>query len=127
MKNSFWLTNISKINICLSDLNLTIKSNSTVNLLDKKHYNCTLEQIEKSVSTGSISKKKDKLFIRQSPPEFTKKNTLVTADEWIPSRGRSIYSIKEQQYEELQVSDEEFAKENADIAELDNAKQIVKG
>lgn len=122
---SFWLTNISKRNVSLADLNLTIKSFSSVNLLDKRHYAYTLEQLEKSVSSGSVFKKRDKIVVRILAPEVTKKNMIIDRDTSIPSRERSIYSIKQENYEELNVSDEDFAKDNADTAEMDANKQII--
>ena len=52
-KMEFWVTNISSTNVSLSDLALTIKARSTVNLLDEKHYNFTLEQLLKSKASVS--------------------------------------------------------------------------
>jgi hypothetical protein len=122
---AFWLTNISKRNVSLADLNLTIKAFSSVNLLDKRHYSYTQAQIAKSVAEGSIFKKRDKIVVRTLPPETRKKNMVVDRDTFIPTRERSIYSIKQENYEELNVSDEDFAKDNADTAEMDANKQII--
>lgn len=128
---SFWLTNISKRNISLADLNLTIKALSSINLLDTKHYNYTLNQLEKSAESGSIFKKKFMLAIRKVAPEIIKMNIPLKEETYIPSRERSTLIIKEEVYQELNViddqklSDEQFAKENADIAELDNQKGII--
>lgn len=125
MKQVFWITNISNRNVSLTDLNLTIKSFSSVNLLDNKHYNYSLEQLQISANSGSLAKKRDKLFIRQLAPTIIKKNTAFDRESMIPTRERSLYSIKEEHYEELAISDEDFAKENADTAQIDANKQVI--
>ena len=124
---TFWLTNISSMNVSLSDLNLTVKAYSSINLLDTRHYQYTLEQLQKSAASGSIFKKRNKLVVRKIAPEILKANVPLMRETFIPTRERSTLSIKEEKYEELNVSDEEFAKENADTAELDNKPLIVKG
>lgn len=117
---TFWVTNISPMNVSLADLALTIKAYSSVNLLDVKHYQYTKEQLQKSFESGSIFKKRDKIVVRKIAPEILKANVPLTRETFIPSRERSTLVIKEENYEELNVSDEEFAEENADIVELDN-------
>ena len=113
IKDSFWITNISNMNISLSDLNLTVKAFSSVNLLDNKHYFYTKEQLMKSSKEGSLFKKKDRIFIRKIPPEIYKNNILSLNNSNIPSRERSIFVLKEEKYEELNC-------ENADLAEMDS-------
>jgi len=115
------------MNVSLADLNLTIKAYSSVNLLDKKHYQYTLEQLIKSVEAGSIFKKRDKIVVRKIAPEILKANVPLTRETFIPTRERSLLSIKEENYEELNLSeadqkksDEEFAKANADLADADS-------
>lgn len=115
MKASFWVTNISKMNVSLADLNLTIKSYTMVNLLDMKHYDYSLEQLTKSATSGSLHKKRDKIVVRKLAPEVINDKILLDRETCIPTRERSILIIKEEHYEELAVSDEEFAKEASDI------------
>lgn len=129
---TFWLTNISNRNVSLADLNLTIKAFSSINLMDNRHYSYTIEQLKKSAESGSIYKKRDKVVVRKVPPEISKKTfIIINRDASIPNKARSLYSIKEERYEELEViedqkkSDEKFAAENADIASLDEQKQII--
>lgn len=123
---SFWLTNKSKYNVTLTDLNITIKSLSSVNLLDKKHYNYTFEQLQKSVDSGSVYNKRDKIVKREIPPKSIKMNIPFLQETYIPSRERSVFVIKEEKYEELEViadqfkADEKFAEDNIEIVELDN-------
>lgn len=125
MKQVFWITNISNRNVSLTDLNLTIKAFTSVNLLDKKHYDYSLEQLQTSVSSGSLAKKRDKLVVRQLAPTIIKNDTSFSRESMIPTRERSLYNIKEEHYEELAVSDEDFAKDNADTAQIDANKQIL--
>jgi hypothetical protein len=121
---TFWVTNLCNRNVSLADLNVTIKAFSSVNLLDKKHYYYTLEQLEKSHQSGSIYKKRDKIVKRKIEPEILKANIPLLRETFIPNRERSTLIIKEEKYEELQISDEEFAKENADTAQMDTVPLI---
>jgi len=123
---TFWVTNISNRNVSLADLNLTIKAYSSVNLLDKKHYQYTSEQLAKSVESGSIFKKSDKLVVRKVAPKVFKYNVPFASETFIPSRERSTLAIKEEYYEELNVSDEEFAEEHADTAHADTQPMLKK-
>jgi hypothetical protein len=130
---TFWLTNVSNRNVSLTDLNLTVKAYSSINLLDKKHYQYTLEEIQKSVTSGSVFKKRDKLTVRKVAPEILKANVPLLRETFIPSRERSVFAIKEENYEELMVdnenqkaSDEQFARDNADIIELDGQSLFKK-
>ena len=126
-KKDYWVTNISKMNVSLADLNLTIKAMSSVNLLDKKHYSYTYEQLELSRIQGSIAKKKDKIVPREVPPEIKKKDRIAfIKDATIPSREKSTFDVKQVHYEELNLTDEQFADENAETAELDRQPLIVK-
>lgn len=120
MKNkSFWISNISNRNVSLADLNLTVKAFTSLNLLDSKHYSFTLEQLEKSAKDGSIFKKSNLIVVRQIEPTHLKVNVPFLHETYIPSRDRSIFNIKDEKYEELNISDEDFANEYADTAELD--------
>jgi len=123
---TFWVINISKMNVSLSDLNLTIKAYNSVNLMDTKHYQYKIEQLKKSVESGSIFKKRDKIIVRKVTPEVLIANIAITRETFMPTRERSLLSIKEKNYEELNVSDEEFAKDNADTADADTKPMIQK-
>ena len=131
----FWVTNASPMNVTLSDLALNIRAFSTVNLLNKKHYKYTLEQLVKSKENGSIFKKRDKILVRDlAPPNVEKERLPFLKETLIPSRGRSILTINEVEYDELKVSDEkemqkkldeDYAKENADLAEADTQRIVI--
>lgn len=124
-KPEFWVTNISSMNVSLTDLNLTIKAFVSVNLLDSRHYKYSLSELQLSAASGSIYKKRDKLVIRKNAPDIMTPNVAINKDSIIPGREHSILAIKEEYYEELKISDEEFAAENADTADLDTKKQIL--
>ena len=128
---TFWITNISNRNISLTDLNLTIRAFSSVNLMDNRHYNYTIDQLEKSVSNGSIFLKNRMLAVRKNAPVIIENNISMSKETFIPGRERSIFNIKEEQYEELRVEsdqhaeEEKFAAENADLAYMDTIPQII--
>jgi hypothetical protein len=48
-------------------------------------------------------------------PTIIKMDVSMSNEALIPSRERSVLSIKEEHYEELSVSDEEFANQNSDL------------
>jgi len=108
MKNSFWITNISNRNVSIADLNLTINAYCSVNLLDNKHYDYTLDQLNKSATSGSIAKKKHCLSIRKNEPELIKINVPLLQETYISAQPRSILEIKDNKYDELKISDEDF-------------------
>jgi hypothetical protein len=116
---TFWVTNVSNMNVTLADLALNIPAFRTVNLMDTRHYSYTIEQLQKSAASGSLFKKRNKIVIRHLAPEIHKEHKAIDRQATIPSRERSVLEIKEEKYEELQVSNEEFALENADLADMD--------
>lgn len=129
---AFWITNMSPMNVTLADLALNIKAFTTVNLLDKRHYRFTLDQLKKSQVSGSLFKKRDKIVVRDvPPPDPDKQKTPFAQSSFFPDRARSLYKIEETEYEELKVSvedrkkqDELYAKENADLAQIDIQRSV---
>jgi len=117
----FWITNISTNNISLSDLNITLNSYTSVNLLDKRHQYLTIEEIRNSLNRGALSKyiKMRKIVIRHNAPVIFKNEIKVDKNAIIPNRHTSIFEIEYRNYEELDITDEEFAAENAETAEID--------
>lgn len=110
----FWVTNISKRNVCLSDLALTIKKQSSVNLLDHDHYHYSLEQLEKSAASGSIFLKSHFIRVRKVPPQFVEPAILIVQGERT-GLNKSVVKIEIKEYEALDDSDEKFAEQSADI------------
>ncbi len=123
-RQEFWVTNFSLRNVTLADLAINIKTFSTVNLLDKRHYHLTIEQLTASMTSGSLFKKRNKLIIRQSaPPPVIPDKIPMLMQTVIPSRGTSVLEIEHKEYDELKIanekelqkiSDEQFAAESLD-------------
>lgn len=116
---SFWVTNVSKRDVSLADLNVTIRSFTSVNLLDGKRYQLSEQQIEASLKNGSLFKKRDKIKLRVSAPPSNKAVSILTQETALPSRARSGIPLIVPNYEELDISDDKFAEELADTAEQD--------
>lgn len=116
MIKEYWITNISKFNVSLADLGITVPAYSSVNLL-KKSNRYTIEQIEASVKSGSISKKSDKIKIRNFAPDASELplSILTVSKQPRIANLRSVVETKEDTYEELLFSDEKFAEEFADM------------
>jgi len=111
VKPTFWVTNFSNRNVSLTDLALTIRARSSVNLLDEDHYQYTQEQLEKSAKDGSIFKKRRMVRKRKVPPSVESTNILIDREAIVPSRQRSVLDLKEEKYEELSITDEQFVEE----------------
>src|SRR6202000_3368649 len=113
---SFWVTNISNRDVSLSDLYLKIPSHRSINLLDKKHFNYTIEQLQKSAASGSIYNKRDKIKTCNNPPEIIIEPGLYLSKEPRYVASRSNVKLEEKTYEELPSldqlnSEEKFAAE----------------
>lgn len=113
------------MNVTLADLAINIKAFTTINLMDKKHHQYTIDQLIASANSGSLFKKRDKIFIRSTPPNIEKEKITTQEDATIPSRQRSIFVINQKEYDELKIEDkdnqakldEEYAEENADLVD----------
>lgn len=114
-EKEFWLINISNKNVTIADLNISIPANSNVNLLSN-HYHLTEEQLEKSLACGSLYSKRDKIYKRIVPPaELKKEQTAIDREAVLNKHGKSIYEIVIPKYEELEVTDDQLAEQNADL------------
>lgn len=85
-----WITNISKADINLSDLNITVKSMKSINLFG--HTTITKEQIIKSYMSGSISKRKGVLFFRLTAP-IKEKRKVESINNILNNRAKSCLNI----------------------------------
>lgn len=111
---TFWITNISKRNVGLTDLALTVKKQSSVNLLDSRHYKYTLEQLEESAKSGSIFAKSHYIKVRKVPPQIIEEKMLIVQGERVGLK-KSMVEIEIKEYDALDDSDEKFAENQADI------------
>lgn len=107
----FWIINISKKIISLSDLRFNIPPMRPYNLLDKRHFKYTLEQLETSLESGSLSKRKDAIKIMLVPPEPIEPIKKEVYDRPLPSRVHFAFKMEEPVYEELIVSEEDYVKD----------------
>jgi len=115
--SDFWITNISKMNVCLRDLNLTVKARSSINLMDLKHYRYTLEQLQKSAESGSLYRKSDKIKVCNVAPTFRNKH-IQLSKEPLARVNNPLFStatVVEEKFEELLDNDIEMASDIADI------------
>lgn len=125
-EESFWITNISKRIVSLADLALSIQPMSSMNLLDKKHHYLTKEQLIKSATSGSLFAKRDKVVVRRVPPGVKKKDLIPFQENAVfPTHQRSVVEVENVKYEELSLTDDDFAKENADTAQQDHLGKWV--
>lgn len=102
-----WITNISKVDVYLSDLNIVVRSMKCINLFG--HTTITKNQILKSCTTGSISKRKGALFLRLNAPKQDKVK-IEKANNILNDRTKSCLSISKRQVadiEELYTTDED--------------------
>jgi len=115
----FWITNISNKAISLADLGIHIYPMRSINLLDKNHYkHITEEQLTKSSSSGSLFAKNKYVVVRKFAPGTPMKTYIpLQENATFPTRQRSVIDFEKPVYDELNVSDEEYAEENAEIAE----------
>lgn len=114
----FWVTNVSNMNVSLSDLGLSVPARKTVNLLDKRHYSFNKEELVVSAASGSLFKKRTKVVVRKVPPVVEAQKMLeVDFNAVVPSRRRSVVKIEHIQYEELELSDDIFAAQVADLTD----------
>jgi hypothetical protein len=112
----FWITNISKQAIALADLGVDIMPMSSINLLSSR-YQITPEQAIKSATVGSIFKRRHSVFVRNVPPQGARKLTAFNPTEpifdpkgsAIFSRAHSAVKVEEKHYEELAITDEQYA------------------
>lgn len=111
--SGFWANNFSKMNVSLSDLNVTIPAKKSVNLL--KYF--PLEKLEESKKTGSLFRKKDKIVISYQEPIINSKENIKLYDGVILKPLRSVVKTDETPVEDLLFSDEQFAE---DLLKMDD-------
>jgi len=111
-KPAFYVINISDRNVCLSDLALTIPAGRCYDLLND-NFSFTIEQLKASLKGGSLYKKRDKIKIGKGRPEVSKVGQIEVSEYPIITRNRSAVKIKEPVFEDLVISDEDYANEMA--------------
>ncbi len=117
LSDTFWVTNVSDRNVCLSDLALTIPARRSMNLLDSRNFSYTYEQLEASATEGSLFTKRDKIKLGITHRQIVDDNTIEISTQPIQTRKRSAVVIKEPEYQDWLYSDEEFADEMSEEIE----------
>jgi hypothetical protein len=112
-KGNFWITNITKKAVSISDLGTTLQPYKSINLLGSKNSAYTIEQIELSLKEGSLFQNRNRVKIRQSAPEKIESKVEIFEEnnfraDKVP---RSQIDIIIPQFEELDISEEEFINE----------------
>lgn len=118
----FWITNTSTRDVSLADLNVTVRSFASINLLDPRHYQLTEAQIQNSVTSGSIFKKRDKIKLRVSAPAVTQTVKIITQETAMPSRARSGIPKLVPQFDEIDPTDEEALIEELSESAIEDHK-----
>lgn len=111
-KPSFFVINVSNRNVCLSDLALTIPAGRCYDLLND-NFSFTIEQLKASLKDGSLYRKRDKIKIGKGRPEVVEVGRIEMSEYPIITRPRSAVKIKEPVFEDLMLSDEDYANEMA--------------
>lgn len=115
----FWISNISKRDVIIGDLRVCVPARKSVNLLDSRHYSLTEEEIIASLKDGSLAKRQDIIKIRKVPPPKYQGRQIEVSDLAIPRAVRSAVKVEQVEYEELDIPDEQFASDQADLPEYD--------
>ena len=129
MAKDFWISNVSKRMVSISDIGILLQPYQSVNLLDSRHYAISEEQIRSSLANGGLYRARDKVYVRKVPPVVTPKPGIkIKMEENLefPSQVRSIIKHKQFNYEELHITDDEYALQNAELAEEDDIGRFRK-
>jgi hypothetical protein len=126
-KKTFWVVNITKSNVTLSDLNIMIPAQMSVDLLSKGYPHLNENILEKSLKSGSLFAKRNKIIKRIVPPSGIKTHTdKVDESAFLTREPRSLLEIKEEKFEELELSDEEFAEQSLAMEETEESQKPKK-
>lgn len=117
MKKEFWIVNTQNKITTLYDLNITLLPYESKNLLNK-NLSLSEEQILKSINSGSI-KNNSFIKIRKLPPTIEVRHKILLKEvpgaEDLPFQHNNSFKVKEEVFEELQITDEELADEMSDL------------
>lgn len=119
----FWITNISKRDVSLADLNITIKAGQSLDLLHRRN-SFTKEELLLSAASGSLFTKRSKVFVRKVLPEPAPSKIMeMDPKATIPTRYRSILEVSTVTFDELTLSDDDFATQAADFVDHETYKR----
>jgi hypothetical protein len=136
-QEELWITNINRFqDITVGDLALKVPRGRSINLLAKKKnglslYNITRKQIDKSFENGSLFKKGLYIKRRDVAPEVVVPPSIEVAPVLDVSSTRNVRKppeIEKIDFPDLdadEVSEEEFASENADMEVADRTPVLA--
>jgi len=127
-----WITNVNRFqDIRISDLLITLRRGSSINLLAKKKnglslYNLTRKQIDESIKSGDLYKKSNHIKIRLVAPEVYGNRVEVANGFSLAfiKTNRKAEEIEQMDFPDLDLEEgsaEDFAIENADMDAADRA------
>lgn len=124
----FWVTNTNFTkDVSIDDLRVTIKRGRSVNLLDRRHYSFTEEQIKNSYEKGSLKRKSNDLKVMAFAPMPKPSRIDIDKKPRQLKKLRHAVDVEEKLFDELDYEDDspenelEFASENADAEFHDRA------
>ena len=111
--------------VSIGDLRITVRRGQTVNLLDRKHYHFTIEQLRKSAESGSLKAKSYFLKVREKAgaPRTVKMIQEIEPRRVLKSVPRNAVKIEEPKYKDLdfvEEADAEIARESAEAEAIDH-------
>lgn len=110
-KGDFWIFNISKFNVNLADLRITIKAGKHLNLLSGNNP-YTIGQLEQSLQNGSIAAKSQFIKITRVKPVFNIPKPEPLPTEIRITRVASIIHEEDDILPELQLLDSMLPEED---------------
>jgi hypothetical protein len=114
--SAFWVINISKVTVNLGDLGFTIRPGQYYNLLDAKHFHYTYDRLTKSLESGSLFARKNKVvYLGEEKPHFGKKEKPQMSTIPAVKPVRSVVEVVEIDYDALLFSDESYANEISEL------------
>lgn len=109
---AFFVINVSDRNVCLSDLALTVPAGRCYDLLND-NFSFTIEQLKASLKDGSLYRKRDKIKIGKGRPQTVEVGQREVSEYPIITRNRSAVKVDEPVFEDLVISDDDYANEMA--------------
>jgi hypothetical protein len=104
MSRTCIIFNITNRDLLIDDLGIRVQSRKNVDLLSKS-YGLTDEQIETSINSGSIFKKKG-MLIRRANANLPEAERLQASTVALPARHKSLYVDETKNlFDELEIDD----------------------
>lgn len=106
-----WITNLTKMDISISDLNIIVKSMCSVNLLSRR-FKLDRKEIAKSLEFGTLNKKKGLLVFGLGKPRDMSNIEVKETKTYIPDKTKSVVVSNTN---EINIDDEKDKKSEEDF------------